>query len=979
MTPEEFIAKWTHSNLRERQAYVSHFNDLCDLLGHPKPAESDPDGSRFTFDRGLRKRGGGLGYADVWKKGFFAWEYKGKKHKDLDAAYDQLLSYHEALDNPPLLVICDFDRFIIYPKFPGYATKANVITLEDLVKPEVLQRLRWVFAEPDRWRPDVTIAALTEGAVGHFGQIADSLRVRCGPEKTAHFLIKLVFCCFAQNIGLLPKGLFTSVIDKAQGDGERFARNAEELFAVMAKGGDFWGEDIEHFDGGLFEDHEVLALSKDEMKRLAAAANEPWEQIEPAIFGTLFERCIDPAQRSQLGLHYTSPKDIRDVIEPVLMRPLRREWASVQEKARALHAEYFAAKAASGEAETRLPARALKSRRASNPSNGSRAIFQAGPAREKLKSTLTGFIHRLAFVRVLDPACGSGNFLYIALQELKNLEHEVINFAVAHDLPEMEMHRLVGPHQLLGIETNAFAWELASAVVWIGQIKWTIDHGRRYQQIPVLKPLNTIRRGDAILDFSRSNVPAEPNWTECDVIVGNPPFLGGKFLRRELNDEYVDALFKVWGERVPPEADLSAYWHEKARAQIEKGDAKRAGLLATQAIRGGANRTVLERIKKSGDIFEAWADREWTLAGAAVHISIVCQDDGTETERHLDGQPVAEIHANLTVGGAEADTTTARRLKENAGIAFMGTTKQGPFDIDRATAEQLWRARNADGRSNRAVVRPWRNGKDITSRAVDHYIIDLDALTKHDAALYEAPFEYVRANVKPWREKRKRAWFREQWWQLYARRPEMYGAINGKKRFIVTARVAKHRLFVWLTPNIIPDCQLIVFARDDDYFFGVLHSKIHEWWALALGTQLREKESGFRYTPTTTFETFPFPWPPNTPRARYTAEQKKHESAVAAAAKELNDLRNGWLNPPNLDEKELKKRTLTNLYNQRPMWLALTHAALDRAVLSAYGWSDLADALTAKDEDRRQSAEQLAEVKRELLARLLGENGKRGL
>jgi len=358
---------------------------------------------------------------------------------------------------------------------------------------------------------------------------------------------------------------------------------------------------------------------------------------------------------------------------------------------------------------------------------------------------------------------------------------------------------------------------------------------------------------------------------------------------------------------------------------------RRAGLLATQGIRGGLGRRVLERIKESGDIFFAYADQPWILSGANVHISFIGQDDGSERDRTLDGAPVSTINADLTSG---LDLTRARRLRENRGVGFIADVKAGPFDIPVRLANQMLGSPNPDGRSNRDVLRPWVNGQDVTGRRRGMWIIDfgLDA-DADEAALYQAPFEYVLAHVKPVRDKVRRARYRERWWLHAEPIPGMRRALTGLRRYVVTPETAKHRLFAWMDVETLADHALVVFARDDDYAFGVLHSHVHELWARGTGTQLREVESGFRYTPTTTFETFPFPRPTDGQR-----------EVTAAAARRLVELRDGWLNPPLLSEVELAVRTLTNLYNEHPTWLANAHATLDAAVFAAYGWPpDLGD------------------------------------
>jgi hypothetical protein len=396
-------------------------------------------------------------------------------------------------------------------------------------------------------------------------------------------------------------------------------------------------------------------------------------------------------------------------------------------------------------------------------------------------------------------------------------------------------------------------------------------------------------------------------------------------------------MFSVYKERLPGFSDLCCYWFEKARAMIEAGTLKRAGLLATQGIRGGANRTVLQRIKASGGIFWAQSDRNWILDGAAVHVSMVGFDRGQEATRELNGKIVQNINADLT---ARADLTMRLRLKENLEISFMGPSAKAPFDVDAETAMQLLSQQgNPNGRPNSDVVRPVYSAVDLTKRSRKRWTIDFGFMPIEDASQYHAPFEHVKEHVYPIRSKNRRRAYAEKWWQYAEARPGMRRELEGLARYIATPGVSKHRVFVWIDSAILCNQGTLVFAREDDYFFGVLHSKIHELWARHQGTQLREVESGFRYTPTTCFETFPFPWPPGTEPI-----DDPHVQTIAAAAKDLVEKRNRWLNPEGASETELKKRTLTNLYNQRPTWLDLAHNKLDNAVLDAYDWPhDLTD------------------------------------
>ena len=907
-----FVAKWQRSALTERSAAQEHFLDLCALLGEPTPATADPDGSFYTFEKGARKTAGGGGWADVWKRGYVGWEYKGKR-KDLAAAYQQLLQYREDLENPPLLVVCDLNRFEVHTNFTGTVKQVYAFDLADLQRNEStptcalppLEVLRAVFTHPDLLRPHRTTAGVTEDAAREFAALAESLRRRGeDPEATAHFLMRLLFCLFAEDIGLLPARLFTTLIERTRTRPADFAARLGQLFAAMATGGSFGADDIAHFNGGLFADATVLALVGDDLAILARAAALDWASIEPAIFGTLFERSLDPAKRSQLGAHYTGRDDILLIVEPVLIAPLHRRWIAVQEEARALIAKRDAA---SGSARTRH--------------------------QQTLERLLLTFTDEIAAVRVLDPACGSGNFLYVSLKRLLDLWKEVSLFAAASGVAGL-LPYTVGPQQLYGIELNVYAHELASVVVWIGYIQWLHDNGFGVPDSPILKPLHNIRHMDALL--TRADGQAiEPPWPEADVIIGNPPFLGGKRLRSELGDPDVDALFALYDGRVPHEADLVCYFFERARAQIAAGRVRRAGLLATNSIRGGANRRVLDRIKQSGDVFMAWSDRPWVLDGAAVRVSMVGFDSGAESARVLNGVPVPTINPDLT--GA-LDLTTAVPLVENERIAYMGDTKIGAFDITAAQAHAMIAAPlNPNGKPNADVVRPWLNGDDITGRPRRMWIVDFGvSLPEHEAAAYEAPYEYVRQHVKPKRAENKRAVYRERWWLHGESRPAMRAALATLTRYIVTPRVSKYRLFVWRETAVLPDSAVIAIASESDYVLGVLHSRLHEMWALRKGTSLEDRP---RYTPTTTFETFPFPWPIGQESAG-----DLRVDAVVTATRDLVEQRDRWLNPPGATESDLKARTLTALYNNRPTWLDLAHRRLDHAVLDAYGWPhDLGD------------------------------------
>ena len=927
MTPQEFIAKWHAVELKERSASQHHFIDLCRLLGIKDPISDDPKGDFFAFEKGASKTSGGEGWADVWRKNCFAWEYKGKA-KDLDKAFSQLQQYAIALENPPLLIVSDMDRIRIHTNWTNTVQQVHHITLDDLLDASKRDLLRACFTDPEKLKPSKTRQLLTEEAAQRFATLAQRLRTRGhAPDAVAHFVNRLIFCMFAEDVGLLPDKLFEQMLDASRIDPAEFEPNSRTLFEAMRKGGRIDFKKIEWFNGGLFDTDGTLPLEKADILDLIEASKLDWSDIDPSILGTLFERGLDPAKRSQLGAHYTDRDKIMMIVRPVVVEPLLSEWAGVKSQ---IEAELAKATASTGATKTK----------AANEANRLRVAF----------------MERLTAFRVLDPACGSGNFLYLALLELKNLEHRVNLECEALGLPR-EFPR-IGPEAVLGIELNPYAAELARVSVWIGEIQWMRRNGFEAARNPVLRSLNTIQNCNAIIDPAGNPVI----WPSVDAIVGNPPYLGAKLMKRKLGIAETEGIRAIYAGRLPGFTDLVCYWFENAREMIASGRAKRAGLVATNSIRKNTNLPVMKRIIESSRVFDAWSEEKWTIDGAAVDVSLVCFGESTQPST-LNGKTVDAVNADLTSG---LDLTQTATLSENADAAYLGIQKSGPFDIEGSLARE-WMAepQNPNGSSNHQVLRPYWNGDDVTGRPRDMWLIDLPLnLSELDASVFASPFSHLEVatdedgkTVKQLRaELGERAGPR--WWEPHWPRPEMRSRIAGTQRYIITPETAQYRLFVWLSLPVLPDKNLIVIPREDDTTFGILHSRFHEIWALRKGSDLQDRP---RYTHTSTFATFPFPegLTPNTPAADYASDPRA--LMIAAAAARLNELRENWLNPADQvirvpevvpgfpdrilpkDEaaaKVLKLRTLTNLYNQRPTWLQNAHAALDEAVAEAYGWGD---------------------------------------
>ncbi|MDR1708672.1 MAG: N-6 DNA methylase, partial [Candidatus Accumulibacter sp.] len=858
MTPREFIDKWGPGGpayaLNEEQGAQSYFLDLCELLDVPKP------GSRadYLFEKQSLVLGDARGYADVFLRDHFAWENKAPG-KNLDVALKQLLTYSLALSNPPLLVVCDRLHIRIHTQFNGHPSDTYAIELQELDRPEKREILKRLWDDPKSFRPKKTMRDITEEAAHSFATLAEQLRKRKnGGEKVAHFLSQCLFCFFAEDVGLLRERMFDRLIN-TRSSGERLTAALSELFGKMRDGGFFGVEELPCFNGGLFKKVDVPRLQEMDIAELRNAARFNWRAIDVSIFGTLFERGLDPAKRSQLGAHYTDPATIERLIDPVVRRPLLEEWEEAGREIRAL---------------------AAKIGRAGDKSH------RAAHAR------FITWLERLRAYRVLDPACGSGNFLFLALKALKDTEHRSHLDAAAWGL-EREQDMVTGPQNVLGLEINDYAAELARVTVWIGELQWRIEHGYAFKTNPVLEPLDRIECRDALLNSDGS----EAAWPEADAIVGNPPFLGDKMMRGELGDEYVDTLRRTFAGRVPGGADFVTYWFEKARAQIEAGKLKAAGLVTTNSIRGGANRKVLDRVCETTRIFEAWSDEPWVNDGAAVRVSLVGFGavGATAPVARLDGEEVSAIHADLTAGTG-LDLTKAKQLPENADICFMGSTKVGSFDIEGDLARSWLALPNPHGRPNSEVVKPSWNGLDVTRRPRDHWIVDFGTdMTETDAQLYEQPFSYVLKHVKPERASNNRAVYREYWWRHGEPRPALRKALRGLPRYIVTPQVAKHRIFSFVDANVLPDKNLFVFVRDNDTTFGILSSRFHELWALGVCTWMGVGNDP-RYTPTTCFETFPFPTGLTPLDSRFRGNDDEY--GIAEAARKLNELRENWLNPP---------------------------------------------------------------------------------
>jgi type II restriction/modification system DNA methylase subunit YeeA len=470
------------------------------------------------------------------------------------------------------------ERIVIHTNWTNTVSETHTIPLDELKNANKRELLRAVFTDPKRLKPKKTIDALTREVADKFAGLAFSLRDKGhDPLAVAHFVNRLVFCMFAGDINFLPHRLFSEILDRAKTKPDIATALLKQLFSAMRSGGLFGVDEIEWFNGGLFDDDSALPLTRADIKTIGEAAAFDWSDIEPSIFGTLFERGLDPSKRSQLGAHYTDPEKIMMIVRPVIIEPLWREW----EATKAL-------------------------------------ITKPKTAPKRKRALLNGYLERLHMFRVLDPACGSGKFLYLALLSLKDLEHRVNlegeSLGLGRQFPS------VGPEVVQGIELNLYAAELARVTIWIGEIQWMRKNGFDVSRNPILKPLKSIQNRDALIKSDGS----ETTWPKADAIIGNPPFLGDKKMYSELGRDYTDTLRSTYKGQLAGRSDLVCYWFAKAHRIVKAHPQTRVGLVATNSIKQASNRGVLTDICADLSIYEAWSDEPWTVEGAAVRVAIIC-------------------------------------------------------------------------------------------------------------------------------------------------------------------------------------------------------------------------------------------------------------------------------------------------------------------------------------------------------------------
>ena len=1016
-----FNARWrANEGGAERANYVLFLTELCDLLGLPRPdpANATHDRNDYVFERAVDAldAAGQVSHRriDLYRRDCFVLEAKQSREPGgpkapasapeqaalpglsapergrrsaqrgwdvlMRNAFEQAKQYAQALPDahgwPPFILVCDvghaielwadFNRQGKYRQFPdrlGYR-----IYLDELADPVVRDRLQRVWYDPLSLDPTRRAAEVTSDIARRLATVSRSLEARGrAPGEVAGFLTRCLFTMFAQSerVRLLDPGDFTAFLDGARNTPDSFAPLLEELWRGMDRGeiSALFRKKVRHFNGGLFKHAHAIPLNREEIGELYEASRHDWADVEPAIFGTLLEQALDPAERRRLGAHYTPRAYVERLVTATVIEPLQLEWDTV-----------------------RLAT--VERERHTDRAAAIRAVRE--------------FHVKLAQCRVLDPACGTGNFLYVALELMKRLEGDVLQ--VLDELGGAEALRLetetVHPKNFLGLELNARAAAIAELVLWLGYIQWQLRNGRQITD-PVLEELRTIEVRDAVLrhDGERVNAdrrgtelvnPRRPAWPDADYIVGNPPFIGGKDLRGRLGDAYAEALWRA-NPKVGRSADFVMYWWDRAAELLAaKGTRlKRFGFVTTNSITQAFSRRVIARrleARPPVSLVLAIPDHPWTKAtrdAAAVRIAMTVAEKGTvegrlltvASEAGLDTDTPAitfteragTINADLSVG---TDVTGARPLLANEWLCSPGVKLHGSGFIITPTQAAFLGLGRREGLERH--IRPYLNGRDLTGRSRNVMIIDLFGLTEVEVRRrFPEVYQHLLTTVKPAREAQAGTSgtpdslsYAANWWLLGKPRPELRRAIASLNRFIATVETTKHRLFQFLDADTLPDNMLVATASNDAFVLGILSSRAHLQWTFGncglIG--VARFEAGHRYTKSQCFD--PFPFPLASPEQRAT---------ISDLADELDATRREVL----ADHPDL---TLTGLYNLRdsiatgqPLTpaeqdarargridlIAELHRRLDAAVVHAYGWpADLSDAdivarLVALNAERR--------------------------
>jgi hypothetical protein len=1016
LTPESFIQHWSRAEANERANSQSFLIGLTQLLGVPEPSNSHLDG--YSFEYPVKVPGGSAtNFIDLYRRGCFvleskqfvgvkpeqstlelvaqqagvmeqkkksgpvrdsgAWDDAMMRAKGQAERYVRYLPAEEG--NPPFILICDVGHSIeVYADFTQ-AGKAYLpfpdprtfrIKLADLADETVRERLRLIWTDPAALNPARVSAEVTREIAGYLAELAKSLEAQGhDAEVVAQFLTRCLFCMFAEDVGLLPAQAFTELLESVEKDGTGFVELVGTLFKEM-NGGTGAGISVVlrrkllKFNGGLFADGTVLPVNGLQLGLLKQAARMQWRNVEPAIFGTLLERALVPEERHALGAHFTPRAYVERLVLPTVMTPLRAEWEAVRAAAFTL---------------------------------ANKGQIKAA------RSEIEAFHDRLCAIRVLDPASGSGNFLYVALEHMKRLEGEVIDMAgeLGGDARLDLSTHTVDPHQFLGIELNPRAASIAELVLWIGYLQWHFrTRGNTLPTEPVLRSFKNIECRDAVLAYDSAqpardaagqivtvwdrrsyktdlltnrSVPDETqrmplmtysnprpaDWPEADFIVGNPPFIGTARMRDDLGDGYTETLRKAY-PAVPESADFVMYWWHKAADLVRNGKARGFGLITTNSLRQTFARRVVQHhltAEPPLSLTLAIPDHPWvdTAEGAAVRIAMtvgvagsvegeLCtvQDEWDQEDGSCEVELRSEwgkLAADLTVG---VDVTGMVPLRANEGLSNRGFCLFGSgFVVTSEKAAELGLYKNQE---LRRFIRPYRNGKDLTDKPRGVYVIDLFGLTVNEVReRFPETFQHVLTTVKPERDQNKRESRRLNWWVFGEPNKQLRRMLFGLPRYIATTETSKHRVFQFLDAAVRPDNKLVVISVDDPFFLGVLSSTVHVPFSTVAGSWLGVGNDSV-YVKSRCFDPFPFPLCGEAEKARV----REIAEALDGHRKRVQSAHPGLTltGMYNVLEKLRAEQPLTAkekiIHDQGLVSILLQlHDDLDAAVFDAYGWGRL--------------------------------------
>ena len=977
-TPEQitaFIERWETSGAAERANYQMFLSELCDIIGVPRPDPTSPDPAKnlYVFDRAITRThldgSTTTNYIDLYKARHFVNETKqglsadataeelakpaatktghGKRgtvafDKALERAYHQARGYITALPaeegRPPFLIVCDVGHSIdLYAEFTGTGGQyerfpdpvSHRITLPDLHRPEIRERLRQVWLNPHSLDPSKFAAAVTRDIAGRLAMLAKSLETDGhDPQIIAGFLQRSLFTMFAEDVGLLPENGFKRLLERVKESPRGFPVLVSALWKEMATGTQYSAllfKEIAHFNGGLFENTTALPLTAAQLAMLTDAANKDWSAVEPSIFGTLLTRALDPRERHKLGAEYTPRAYVERLIRPTIIGPLRDEWDAVRVAAATLHDDAHLAENQADQLQADAKAKMTAGAPAEAKQLGADAVRlrkESDKRHAEALQQVIAFHRHLCKLRILDPACGTANFLYVTMEHIKRLETEVLELIAALDGDAvMEMHGFrVRPEQFIGLEINKHAVAIAQLVLWIGYFQWQrkttgkADTGDR----PLLPKDQSIFEQDAVLAYDERTPRRDPQsgeiltvwngtttkphpvtgkevpdesarralfdysnprraeWPQADYIVGNPPFIGASRMREALGDGYVETLRKAWKGSVPESADFVMFWWQKAAELVRDGNANRFGFITTNSIHQTFNRRVIEPFLTSAKtplhLAYAIPDHPWidSADGAAVRIAMTVAAPG-----HSDGI-LAKVQSEQARDDGENEVVLVKTggiLAANLQIgADIGSCKGLTSNSDLSnrgfclfgagfivTPDIAETLSNSSAPDAAQVIWQYRNGKDLTNRPRGVRVIDAFSFTiKELQAKHPGVYQHLLVHVKPERDHNAREGRKKLWWAFGEPNKKLREQLADLSRYVATVETSKHRFFTFLDQSILPDNMLIAIASDDAFHLGVLSSQVHVTWALAAGGRLGMGNDP-RYNKSRCFDPFPFP------------------------------------------------------------------------------------------------------------------------